>query len=62
MLSHRDSKRVFVLDENLYSDFPYIRLVVCSVDLNKKKIAKNSSKLPKDSDEVEAEKPRISIN
>ena len=34
----------------------------CSDDLNKKKITKNSLKLPKDSDEVEAEKPRISIN
>ena len=34
----------------------------CSDDLNKKKIIKNSLKLPKDSDEVEAEKPRISIN
>ena len=33
-----------------------------SDDLNKKKITKNSLKLPKDSDEVEAEKPRISIN
>ena len=36
--------------------------MVCSDDLNKKKITKNSSKLPKDSDEVEAEKPRISVN
>ena len=57
-----DSKRVFILGENLYSDFLYTRLVVCSDDLNKKKITKNSMKLPKDSDEVEAEKPRISIN
>ena len=58
----RDYKRVFVLGENLYSDFLYTRLVVCSDDLNKKKITENSLKLPKDSDEVEAEKPRISIN
>ena len=58
----RDTKRVFVLGENLYSDFLYTRLVVFSDDLNKKKIIKNSLKLPKDSDEVEAEKPRISIN
>ena len=36
--------------------------MVCSDDLSKKKITKNSLKLPKDSDEVEAEKPRISIN
>ena len=36
--------------------------MVCSVDLDKKKITKNSLKLPKDFDEVEAEKPRISIN
>ena len=58
----RDSKRVFVLGENLYSAFLYTRLVVCSDDLNKKKITKNSLKLRKDSDEAEAEKPRISIN
>ena len=31
----------------------------CSDDLNKKKITKNSLKLPKDSDEVEVEKPSI---
>ena len=36
--------------------------MVCSDGLNKKKITKNSLKLPKDFDEVEAEKPRISIN
>ena len=57
-----DSKRVFVLREKLYSDFLYTRLVVCSDDLNKKRITKNTLKLPKDSDEVEAEKPRISIH
>ena len=58
-----DSKRVFILDENLYSDFlSFLYCVVCSDDLNKKKITKNSMKLPKGSDEVEAEKPRISIN
>ena len=34
-----DSKRVFVLGENLYSDFLYTRLVVCSDDLNKKMIS-----------------------
>ena len=51
----QDSKRVFVLGENLYSDFLYTRFAVCSGDLNKKKITKNSLKLPKDSDEVEAE-------
>ena len=58
----RDSERVFVSGENLYSHFLHTRLVGCSDDLNKKKITKNSLKLPKDSDEVEAEKPRISIN
>ena len=58
-----DSKRVFILDENLYSDFlSFLYYVVCSDDLNKKKITKNSMKLPRGSDEVEAEKPRISIN
>ena len=61
-----DSKRVFILGENLYSDFLsflyFLSLLVCSDDLNKKKITKNSMKLPKDSDEVEVEKPRISIN
>ena len=36
--------------------------MVCSDHLDKKKITKNSLKLPKDSDEVEDEKPRISIN
>ena len=61
-VASRDSKPVFVLGENLYSDFLYTRLVSWSDDLNKKKITKNSLKLPKDSDEVEAEKPRISIN
>ena len=49
----RYSKQVFVLGENLYSDILYTRLVVCSDDLNKKKITKNSLKLPKDSDELE---------
>ena len=34
----------------------------CSDDLNKKKITKNSLKLPKDSVEVGAEKPCISID
>ena len=58
----RDSKPVFVLGENLHSDFLYTRLVSSSDDLNKKKITKNSLKLPKDSDEVEAGKPRIPIN
>ena len=33
--------------------------MVCSDDINKKKITKNSLKLPKDSDEVEVEKPSI---
>ena len=46
----------------MYSDFLYTRLVVSSDDLSKKKITKNPLKLPKDSDEVEAEKPCISIN
>ena len=58
----RDSQPVFVLGENLYSDFLYTRLVSSSDDLNKKKITKNSLKLPKDSDEVEAGKLRIPIN
>ena len=40
----------------------HTRLVVCSDGLSKKKITKNSLELPKDFDEVEAEKPRISIN
>ena len=36
--------------------------MVCSDDLNKRRITKNSLKLPKDSDKVEVEKPRVSIN
>ena len=36
--------------------------MVSSNNLSKKRITKNSLKLPKDSDEVEAEKPCISIN
>ena len=58
----QDFKRVFVLGENLHSDFLCTILVVCSGDLNKKKIIKNSLKLPKDSVEVGAEKPCISID
>ena len=45
----------------MYSDFLYLKLVACSDDLNKKKITRDSLKIPKDSDEVEAEKPQISI-
>ena len=37
-------------------------LVLCSDDLNKQKITKNHFKLPKDSNDVEAEKPSTSIN
>ena len=36
--------------------------MVFSDDLNDKKITKNPLRLPKDSEKVEAEKPRISIN
>ena len=36
--------------------------MVCFDNLKKKKLTKNLLKLPKDSDEVEAENPRISIN
>ena len=36
--------------------------MVCSDDLNKRRITKNSLKLLKDSDKVEVEKPRVSIN
>ena len=58
----KDSERVFTLGSELYLEFRRTRLIIGLDDLTKKKIKKIALSLPKDANDVEAEKPRIAIN
>ena len=57
-----DSMKVFTVGKDQYGDFCRTRFVLCTHDIITSKISKNDFKLPKDSDIVKVENPRITVN
>ena len=58
----KDSGKVFTIGSEQYSEFCLTRFTFGSHDIITSKITKNVLKLPKDSDTVQVENPRITVN